>query len=315
MNSETSGFKPDASGTAPKQLEYIPNLKLSDGNEIPMLGYGLGTANFKTRNKDKFDENVVNNALTAIKAGYYHLDCAESYGNEAELGAAIAQCGVPRSKLFITTKTSCRAGESIETAFSRSLDKLGVDYVDLYLIHSPFFAKQLPEDLQQTWAEMEALKDSGRARSIGVSNFLREHLEAVLATARHPPAVNQIEYHPYLQHTGGLIEFHREKGIAVAAYSPLAAIVRAAPGPVDGVYERLAGKYGVGKGEVALRWCLDQGIVAITTSGSDERLKNYLAKVPRFKLTPKEVEEIAERGREKHYRAFWSGKFAPDDRR
>ncbi|KXX81198.1 NADPH-dependent conjugated polyketone reductase C1 [Madurella mycetomatis] len=315
MNSETSEFKPDASGTAPKQLEYIPNLKLSDGNEIPMLGYGLGTANFKTGNKDESDQKTVDDTLMAIKTGYYHLDGAEAYSNEAELGTAIAQSPVPRSRLFITTKTSCRAGETVETAFSRSLEKLGVDYVDLYLIHSPFFAERFPEDLQQRWAEMEAIKDSGRARSIGVSNFLREHLEAVLATAKHPPAVNQIEYHPYLQHTGGLIEFHREKGIAVAAYSPLAAVVRAAPGPVDGVYERLAGKYGVGKGDVALRWCLDQGIVAITTSGNEERLKNYLAKVPRFKLTPKEVDEIAERGREKHYRCFWTKKFAADDRR
>lgn len=220
---------------------------------------------------------------------------------------------MPRSKLFITTKTSCRAGETIETAFARSLGKLGVDYVDLYLIHSPFFA-QSPEDLQQKWAEMEAIKESGRARSIGVSNFLREHLETVLATARHPPVVNQIEYHPYLQHTGGLIEFHREKGIAVEAYAPLTAVAKAAPGPVDGVYERLAAKYGVGKGEVALRWCLDQGIVAITTSGNEERLKNYLAKLPKFKLTPKEVEEIAERGREKHFRGFWTSKFAEDDR-
>lgn len=318
-----------------KHISICPSPSLTAGK----LGYGLGTANFKAGNKDKFDQKIVDDTLMAIKAGYYHLDGAEgtlplslprlsheslhtnqlppnaAYGNEAELGAAIAQSGVPRSRLFITTKTSCRAGETVETAFSRSLEKLGVEYVDLYLIHSPFSAERLPEDLQQRWAEMEAIRDSGRARSIGVSNFLREHLDAVLATARHPPALNQIEYHPYLQHTDGLVEYHREKGVAVAAYSPLAAVVRAAPGPVDGVYERLAGKYGVGKGEVALRWCLDQGIVAITTSGNEERLKNFLAKVPRFKLTPKEVDEVAERGREKHYRCFWTNKFAADDRR
>ncbi|KAK4237650.1 NADP-dependent oxidoreductase domain-containing protein [Achaetomium macrosporum] len=315
MNSDASEYKPDASGTAPKQLDYIPHLKLSDGNEIPMLGYGLGTANFKRgTDKDKFDEKIVNNTLTAIKNGYYHLDGAEAYGNEPELGAAIARSGVPRSKLYITTKTSCRPGESIETAFSRSLANLGVDYVDLYLIHSPFWASS-PAELQQKWAEMEALKESGRARSIGVSNFLREHLETVLATAKHPPVVNQIEYHPYLQHEGGLVEFCRERGIAVAAYSPLTAVTKAAPGPVDAVYERLAKKYGVTEAEVALRWCLDQGIVTLTTSSNEERLKEWMQRLPLFKLTPKEVEEIAEKGKGKHYRGFWKNKFAEDDRR
>jgi diketogulonate reductase-like aldo/keto reductase len=161
---------------------------------------------------------------------------------------------------------------------------------------------------------MEALKDSGRARSIGVSNYLREHLEAVLQTARHPPVVNQIEYHPYLQHEqGALLEFMRGKGIAVEAYSPLTAVVKAAPGPVDGVYEWLAGKYGVTAGEVALRWCLDQGIVAVTTSGNEERLRQWVRRLPLFKLTPKEVEEIAESGRGKYYRGFWRDKFAEGD--
>lgn len=222
---------------------------------------------------------------------------------------------MPRSKLFVTTKTSCRPGETIETAFSRSLANLGLEYVDLYLIHSPFWADGSAEQLQKKWAEMEAIRRSGRARSIGVSNYLREHVEAVLQTAELPPAVNQIEYHPYLQHEGGLVDYLKARGIAVAAYSPLAAITRAAPGPVDGVYDRLARKYDVSASEVALRWCLDQGIVALTTSSSEERLRNFLTRLPRFKLTLEEVEEIAEKGKEKHYRAFWGNKFAPDDRR
>lgn len=166
---------------------------------------------------------------------------------------------------------------------------------------------------------MEAIRASGRARSVGVSNYLREHLEATLATpgdAVRPPAVNQIEYHPYLQHDPeGLLAYHRDKGIAVQAYSPLTAVTKAAPGPVDAVYERLAGKYGVTPGEVALRWCLDQGIVAITTSSSEERLKGWMQRLPLFKLTPREVEEIKERGREKHFRGFWGKEFDEDDRR
>ncbi|KAL2264271.1 hypothetical protein VTK26DRAFT_8474 [Humicola hyalothermophila] len=319
MNSETSVSQPDASGTAPKQLDSIPSLKLSDGNELPMISYGLGTANWKTGNRDELNDTIINNVLTAIKSGYYSLDGAEVYGNELDLGAAIARSGVPRSKLFVTTKTSCRPGTSIETAFNQSLAKLGLEYVDLYLIHSPFFASSA-EELQQKWAEMEALKESGRARSIGVSNFLREHLEALLATPgglRHPPVVNQIEYHPYLQHVDdrGFFEFHREHNVALQAYAPLTALTKAKPGPVDGVYERLAAKYGVGSGEVALRWCLDQGIAVITTSAREERLRGYMNRLPAFKLTPEEVEEISEKGKEKHFRGFWGNKYAENDRR
>ncbi|KAK4164979.1 alpha-keto ester reductase [Cladorrhinum sp. PSN259] len=302
----------------------VPNFKLNDGNKIPVLGYGLGTANFKSgKSRDTFDEAIVSATVTAIKAGYYHLDCAESYGNEPELGAAIAQTGVPREQLFVTTKSSCRSGETIEQAFTRSLEKLGLDYVNLYLIHSPFFGADgkaaTKEELQAKWAEVEALKDSGRAKSIGVSNYLKEHLEAILETAKHPPAVNQIEYHPYLQHNeekgGDLLEYHRQKGIAVEAYSPLAAITKAQGGPVDAVYEKLAEKYKVTPGEIGLRWVIDQGVVALTTSKSEERLKGWLERLWTFELTKEEIKEISEKGKEKHFRGFWTKKFDADDRR
>jgi diketogulonate reductase-like aldo/keto reductase len=245
------------------------------------------------------------------------LTADAAYGNEEELGAAIQQAGVPREKLYVVTKTSCRDGETIEQAFSRSLAKLGLDYVDLYLIHNPFWAAG-PKDLQAKWAEMEAIRDSGRARSIGVSNYLREHLEPILEVARHPPVVNQIEYHPYLQHKvdgEDLVGYLRSKGIAVEAYAPLSAITRAAPGPCDAVYERLAKKYGVSVTEIGVRWCLDQGMATLTTSSSTERLQNLLSKLPSFKLTPAEVEQLAEAGKGKHYRGFWKAKFAEDDGR
>ncbi|KAK4205629.1 NADP-dependent oxidoreductase domain-containing protein [Triangularia verruculosa] len=317
MNSVEASHVPDATGASPKQLDHIPNLKLSDGNEIPFLGYGLGTANFKRGDKSKFDEEVVNATVTALKAGYTHLDGAEAYGNEAELGAAIAKSKIPREQLFVTTKTSCRAGETIQQAFDRSLEKLGLDYVDLYLIHSPFFGTPLsaPEVLQAAWADMEKIKESGRAKSIGVSNFLIPHLEAILATAKYPPVINQIEYHPYLQHEGGLVEFHRKNNIALSAYSPLTAITKAKGGPVDPLYAKLANKYGVSESEVGLRWVLDQGIVALTTSKSEERLKGWLSKLPKFKLTPKEVDEISEAGKGKHFRGYWNNRFEENDRR
>ncbi|KAK0634532.1 NADP-dependent oxidoreductase domain-containing protein [Bombardia bombarda] len=319
MNSILSAFAPDAAGSAPKQQSFLPSLTLNDSHEIPMLGYGLGTANYKSGKTPAFSPKIVADTVAALKAGYYHLDGAEGYGNEEELGAAIAESKLARSALFVTTKTSCRPGETVEQAFSRSLAKLKLDYVDLYLIHSPFFAKS-PAELQAKWAEMEAIHQSGRARSIGVSNYLQEHLEPVLATARTPPAVNQIEYHPYLQHgatatTGDLVEYHRANNIALEAYGPLTAITKAAGGPVDEIYADLAKKYGVSPAEVALRWCLDQGIVALTTSGNEQRLQTYVHKLPLFKLTPSEVERISEAGKQKHYRGFWTAKFAADDRR
>ncbi|PMD38829.1 putative NAD/NADP-dependent indole-3-acetaldehyde reductase [Hyaloscypha variabilis F] len=291
-------------------MAQIPNLKLNDGNEIPVLGYGLGTANYKPDSDSPEDEKLIKAVVTAIKAGYYHLDGAEVYGNETELGKAIIESGVPREKLYVTTKISGTKVQDTQEAFELSLKKLQLEYVDQYLIHAPFFATS-DEDLQKKWADLEAIHASGKAKTIGVSNFLQKDLEAILKTAKIVPAINQIEYHPYLQH-GDLIEFHKKHGIATAAYAPLTAVVRAKPGPLDGTYEQLAQKYGVTPGEIALRWVIDQGIVALTTSGSEQRLKQY-QKVAQFKLTPKEVEEISELGKQKNFRGFWKHKFAADD--
>lgn len=275
----------------------------------------MGTANAKrgSKAKDDLDQELISITAKAIKLGYNHLDGAEVYGNELELGAAIKTANVPRDSLYVVTKLISNKKRPTQECLDESLHKLGLEYVDLYLIHSPFFADGDKAQLQIQWAEMEACQASGKARSIGVSNYLRPHLEAILETAKVPPAVNQIEFHPYLQHNG-LLEFHREKGIATAAYAPLTAVFRAAPGPLDPVYERLARKYGVNTAQVALRWTLDMGVITLTTSSSPDRLQSYLSDLPAFKLTPREVEEISDVGNKKHYRAFWQNKFADDDR-
>lgn len=180
-----------------------------------------------------------------------------------------------------------------------------------YLIHAPFFASS-DKELQSAWTAMESVKKSGKARSIGVSNYLEKHLAVTLATATIPPSINQIEYHPYLQH-GNLLEYQATQSIAASAYAPLTAVTKAKPGPVDDVMGQLAKKYYVSEGEIALRWVIDQGIVAITTSGKEERLSDYLRAMT-FSLTPREVKEISDAGAEKHFRGFWQAKFDKNDR-
>ena len=163
---------------------------------------------------------------------------------------------------------------------------------------------------------MESVKASSKARSIGVSNYLPTHLASTLAVASTPPSINQIEFHPYLQHRD-LLTFQKNPdtnyNIAVAAYGPLTPVTKAKPGPCDEVFARLAKKYYVSEGEIALRWCMDQGIVAVTTSSKEERLSDYL-RATTFSMTPREVEEVAEVGAGKHYRGFWNNKFEEGDR-
>jgi diketogulonate reductase-like aldo/keto reductase len=159
---------------------------------------------------------------------------------------------------------------------------------------------------------MEKLKEAGLTKSIGVSNYLPKHLEALLKTAKIPPACNQIEFHPYLQRTE-LLDLHKKHKIATTAYGPLSAATKAKPGPLDDLFAALAKKYGVSEGEISLRWCIDQDVVPITTSSKEQRLSDYL-RAATFKLTPAEIKELNETGQKKHYRGFWAVKFDKDDR-
>ncbi|KAJ5888863.1 hypothetical protein N7495_008904 [Penicillium taxi] len=291
-------------------INAIRTAVLNDGIAIPIIGFGAGTKWSNRTNSTELNRPLIESVNNATKLGYNHLDGAEVYGTETELGQAIQESGLSRDKLFVTTKVIVNIAD-IGKAIDESLKKLKLDYVDLYLIHSPFFAKDDAE-LQAAWASMEKVKASGKARSIGVSNFLQSHLETILKTATVIPSVNQIELHPYLQH-GNLLPFHESKGIKTVSYGPLTPLLRAPGGPVDPLLSQLATKYAVSESEILLRWTIDRGAVAITTSSKESRLTNYLRALT-FELTPKEVEEISELGQQKHYRAFWTDKFAADDR-
>ncbi|OAL01719.1 2,5-diketo-D-gluconate reductase-like protein A [Phaeosphaeriaceae sp. SRC1lsM3a] len=289
----------------------IPNLKLNDGNSMPMLGYGTGTAWYKKGEESKYEQGVVDGVKSAIKVGFTHLDGAEMYKTESELGIGIKESGVAREKLFITTKVDKPNMHDIEGALKTSLKKLQLEYVDLYLIHQPWFTES-EADLQKAWATMEAIQASGLAKSIGVSNYTPAHLNAILKTAKVIPACNQIEFHPYLQRTE-LLALHKKHGIATTAFGPLTAATKAKPGPADDYVSRLEKKYAVSDNEIYLRWCIDQDIVPITTSSKEQRMSDYL-RAATFKLTPAEIKEINELGQQKHFRGFWAKFFEDSDR-
>lgn len=246
------------------------------------------------------------------------------YGNEQELGKAIAAASIPRSSLYVVTKLANKPEHvgNVEAVFSQSLKKLGLDYVDLYLIHHPAMAGGSPEKLQSLWAEFEAIQASGRAKSIGISNFLASDIEMLLGRdgkgVKVVPAINQIEFHPYYQRQE-IVKLCRDKGIAISAYAPLSPVIRVPDGPLhsDGkaLLPALARKYGVNEADVLLRWCIDQGVVAITTSSNETRISSYICNIPNIKLTPKEVQDIAEKGGETFYRCFWTQKFEDGDTR
>ena len=250
---------------------------MNDGHSIPQLGFGV----YKVP-QDQTESAV----LTALDAGYRHLDTAALYRNEREVGLGVAASGLPREDVFITTKVwNDRQGHD-ETlrAFDESLGALGLDYVDLYLIHWPSPRQNL---YVETWHALQELQRDGRARSIGVSNFTPAHLERLLAESDVTPAVNQVELHPWLQQTE-LRTFDAQHGILTEAWSPLAR------GRIsdDETLDRIARKHGVSAAQVTIRWHLQQGTVVIPKSVTPSRIRSN-ADVFGFELDADDLHAIA----------------------
>ncbi len=229
---------------------------LNNGVEIPYLGLGVYLSE-----EGKEVERAVD---WALEAGYRHVDTASIYGNEAGVGRAVAHSNVPRSEIFVTSKVwnSDQGYDSTLRAFDASMQRLGLEVLDLYLVHWPVAGKY-----KETWKALERLYREKRVRAIGVSNFLQHHLEDLLGEAEVVPAVNQLEFHPYLVQQP-LQDFCRAKGIQYEAWSPLM------QGEIFKIPEmaRLAEKYGKSIAQVVLRWNLQKGVVTIPKSSKKERI-------------------------------------------
>jgi 2,5-diketo-D-gluconate reductase A len=239
----------------------VPDIILNNGQPIPQLGFGV----FLIR-----PEETAEAVRTALETGYRHIDTAEMYGNEREVGEAIAKSGLSRGDVFVTSKLNngSHRPEDARQAFSQTLEALGFDYVDMFLIHWPLPMKY-GGDFVSTWETLAEFYREGRARSIGVSNFQAHHLRRLHAQSDVPPAVNQIEISPYLTQDD-LRVFCIEHQIAVEAWSPLA---KGGELLVDPEVRRIANETGKTPAQVVLRWHVERGDIVFPKSVKHARIR------------------------------------------
>ena len=258
-------------------MEYI---QLRNDVVIPSVGFGTWQVND--------GDEAYNSVLCALQNGYTHIDTAAAYGNEESVGKAIKDSGIARDKLFITTKlwNDVRGYEDTINAFNESLNKLGLDYIDLYLIHWPNPVKYRANYIEmnrESYRAMEDLYKQGKIRAIGVSNFLVHHLDELLETATIVPHVNQIRLFPGLRQDE-VISYCKEKGIAIEAYSPFGT------GKIFEVKElqELASKYNKSIAQICVRYSLDKGYIPLPKSVTPSRIKSNI-EVFDFKLDKEDI--------------------------
>jgi 2,5-diketo-D-gluconate reductase A len=259
----------------------VPKIRLNNGVGIPQLGFGV----FQIE-PDRTAEAV----LTAFEAGYRHIDTAQGYNNEEGVGEAIRASGLPRGEIFVTTKlANDRHGyDQAISALDESLQRLGLDHVDLYLIHWP---RPAQNRYVETWKAFEKIASDGKARAIGVSNFHILHLKRLAEETATVPAVNQIELHPWLPQTE-LRAYHQRLGIATEAWSPLA---KGGELLADELIVGLSEKYGKTPAQIVLRWHLQLGNIAIPKSVTPSRVREN-ADIFDFELSDDDVASISELG-------------------
>lgn len=256
---------------------------LNNGIKIPCIGYGT----YKTS-----DEEVYDAVIAALQAGYRHIDTAAYYGNERGIGKAVRECGIAREELFITSKVwnADRGYENTKKAFAATIERLGLNYPDMYLIHWPANRKQFGDEAKrinaETWRALEELYAEGKVKAIGLSNFLPHHIEELMETAKVKPMVNQIEFHPGWAQLS-VSEYCQKNDIVVEAWSPLG---RRAVFD-NRLLQDIGTKYGKSVAQVCIRWEMQHNIVPLPKTVTPGRMKENM-EVFDFVLTQKEMEEI-----------------------
>jgi diketogulonate reductase-like aldo/keto reductase len=264
----------------------IPKIEIAKGVKIPQVGLGLWLV--------RKDEDVERSVGAALEAGYRHFDTAQIYGNEGKLAKALEDHGIKREDVFITTKIWLVNFAPLLTipSFHRSLKRLKTDYVDLLLLHFPVTLLR-----NHAWKELEKIHQDGGAKAIGVSNFTVKHLKELLANCDVVPAVNQVELHVYLQQPE-LVEYCREQGIVLEAYSPLAH----GYGMDNPVLQKLADKYDKTTAQIMLRWCVEQGAIVLPKSKQADRVLSNID-IFDFKLDDTDMAEL--KGLDSDHRTCW----------
>lgn len=256
----------------------MTNAKLNNGKEIPYIGLGV------YRMEDNIEnENIITYAIS--DSGYRHIDTASYYNNEEIVGRAIKKSGVAREDIFVTTKVwnEDQRKNRVKDAFEDSLEKLSLDYVDLYLIHWP-----VADKFVQSWQVLEEIYNSGQAKAIGVSNFKEHHIQTLLESATIKPATNQIELHPYLIQKD-LVEYCQDQDIIVEAWSPLGA--NRTNLLDESKLREIALRHKKSVAQVILRWNFQRNIVTIPKSSNKKRLKENLD-IFDFELSEQEMDKI-----------------------
>lgn len=239
-----------------KENPLKQTIMLNNGISMPILGLGV----WKTKSGKECKEAVLN----ALEAGYRHIDTARIYDNEVDVGQAIRESGIPRKEIFITTKlwNADQGSDKTRKALENSLDRLGIDFVDLYLIHFPVTSKRM-----DSWKELEKLYPDKLCKAIGVSNYTIIHLTELLKNSQITPAVNQVEFHPFLNQIH-LLEYCKKHKIQLEAYSPLAHGQKIE----DPTIAKIAQKYDKTPAQILIRWAIEQKIVVIPKSIKKERI-------------------------------------------
>lgn len=299
--------------------------QLSNGLNVPYPAFGVGSkwSRAKKATPDVTNPILVESIANALRSGFCHLDLAETYNTYDEVSQAFekveAESTFQRSKVFVTDKFwTGISGTQWKKPFTsgpkasldKSLAKLGLKKVSLYLLHSPFVSiEDQGYDVKQLWREMEEIYSSGKAQAIGVSNFDVEALEQIRKVAKVQPMCNQIEFNPYLQNQSpGIVDYCKAADILVTAYSPLTPLTKVENGPIDEFVAQLAEKYSKSAAKILLRWCVQRGVVPVTTSTNPARIKEMVS-VDGFELDEEEMRELDALGGKTFYRGSWLGQF------